>query len=64
MSHHTYTAASCVYYQVLGHRSPNLEGKPGRHAKLMEDILAHFQAIRKAKEQGSDAEQTPQALCA
>ena len=30
------------FFSVLGHRSPQLEGRPGRHAKLMDDILAHF----------------------
>ena len=26
------------YFSVYGHRSPHLEGKPGLHAKLMDQI--------------------------
>jgi hypothetical protein len=29
------------HFSVLGHRSPHLEGKPGSHAKVMAEILAH-----------------------
>eukprot|EP00597_Dinobryon_sp_UTEXLB2267_P000752 CAMPEP_0170072226 /NCGR_PEP_ID=MMETSP0019_2-20121128/9924_1 /TAXON_ID=98059 /ORGANISM="Dinobryon sp., Strain UTEXLB2267" /LENGTH=89 /DNA_ID=CAMNT_0010281105 /DNA_START=397 /DNA_END=666 /DNA_ORIENTATION=+ len=30
------------YFSVYGHRSPHLEGKPGLHAKLMEEIRTPF----------------------
>ena len=37
-------ALSCFYYLpstfILPHRTPQLEGRPGRQAKLMEEILA------------------------
>ncbi len=33
------------YFSVYGHRSPNLEGKPGTHAKVMLDIPRHAAAF-------------------
>ena len=29
------------YFSVYGHRSPNLEGRPGKHARVMIDIPNH-----------------------
>ena len=29
------------YFSIQGHRSPLTEGRPGGHAKMMAEIIAH-----------------------
>ncbi len=30
----------CGYFSVYGHRSPHLEGRPGKHSRVMAEIRA------------------------
>jgi cysteine dioxygenase len=32
------------FFSVMGHRTPQLEGRPGKHAKVMEEIVEHYNA--------------------
>ena len=42
--------AKMGYFSALGHRTPQLEGRPGKHAKVMAEIISYFLNRRDASE--------------